>query len=95
MSRQKQAPEENAKDLFRREVRVRQGYCDLMSQNQLSASSGIPQSTLSKRLAEPDNFTVAELRKLIETLSPDPLAVLRLVGYSTKDVAKLRKAAES
>lgn len=86
MSRPRKAPEEHADDKFRREIRVKQGYYDLMTQTELAASCEIPQPTLSKRLAKPENFTVAELRKLVGTITPDPLVILNLLGYSSKDI---------
>lgn len=86
MSRPRKAPEDHADDKFRREIRVKQGYYDLMTQTELAVSCDIPQSTLSKRIAKPENFTVAELRKLVSTITPDPLIILGLLGYSTKDI---------
>lgn len=86
MSRPRKAPEEHADDKFRREIRVKQGYYDLMTQTELAASCDIPQPTLSKHLAKPEYFTVAELRKIIGAIAPDPLVVLSLLGYSTKDI---------
>lgn len=94
MSRLRKAPEEHSDDKFRREIRMKQGYYDLMTQTELAASCDIPQSTLSKRIAKPENFTVAELRKLIGTITPDPLVILSLLGYSTKDI-KTFAAAEN
>ncbi len=91
MSRLKKAPEELAKDNFRREIRIRQGYYDLMTQRELATSSGIPQSTLCKRLAKPEDFTVEELQKLVAAVTPDPLVVLQLLGYSEKQIARMKK----
>lgn len=94
MSRPRRTETESAEDNFRREIRIRQGYYDLMSQRELAASSGIPQSTLSKRIANPEDLTVAELRKLIGTLEPDPVAVLSLIGYSPAALRRLKAAGE-
>lgn len=94
MSRPRKAPEEHADDKFRREIRVKQGYYDLMTQTELATSCEIPQSTLSKRIAKPENFTVAELRKLVGAITPDPLIILGLLGYSVKDI-KAFAAAEN
>lgn len=86
MSRPRKEPEELADDKFRREIRMKQGYYDLMTQRELAGSCGIPQPTLCKRLAKPENLTVAELRKLVGAIAPDPLVILSLVGYSAKDI---------
>lgn len=89
MARTKQAPEVTSDENFRRELRSRQGYYDLMSQLALAKHSGIPQSTLSKRLAKPDNFTVEELRKLVGSIKPDPAVMLDFLGYAPKDIRKM------
>lgn len=75
---------------FQREVRVKQGYYNLMTQRALAESSGIPQSTLSKRLANPEDLTVAELRKLVASIIPDPVAILALVGYDERSLKPFR-----
>lgn len=84
----------DANDNFRREVRMRQGYHDLMTQTELADCAGIPQSTLSKRLAQPENFTVEELRKLVSAISPDPYILLELIGCPSKEIARMRRAVE-
>lgn len=94
MSRPRKAPEEHADDKFRREIRVKQGYYDLMTQRELAASCEIPQPTLCKHLAKPECFTVAELRKIVGAITPDPLVILSLLGYSAKDI-KTFAAAEN
>lgn len=93
MSRPRLPPEENAADKFRREIRIKQGYYDLMTQRELATSADIPQSTLCKRLASPDDFTVAELRKLVDAIEPDPLVVLSLLGYPSKIIKRLKDTA--
>ena len=93
MSKLKKAPGELAKENFRREIRIRQGYYDLMTQRELAGSAGIPPSTLCKRLATPEDFTVEELQKLVVAIAPDPLVMLQLLGYSEKQIARLKKNA--
>lgn len=90
MPRIKQKAEQYADEDFRREVRTRQGYYDLMSQQALAEQADIPRPTLRKRLLEPESMTVGELRKLVKTIKPDPKVLLLLIGYTTKD---LRNAA--
>ena len=76
---------EYAEEAFRKEVRSRQGYYDLMSQQALAEAIGMPRPTLRKRMLEPAGMSVAELRKLIKMIKPDPGVVLALLGYSGKD----------
>lgn len=91
MSRPRREPEERASEAFCKEVRMRQGYYDLMTQQKLAECTGIPQPTLSRRLRSPEDFTVGELRKLVGTLEPDPGAVLLLVGYPRNAIQKYAK----
>ena len=95
MPRIKQKAEAYAEEDFRREVRSRQGYYDLMSQQALAEKADIPRPTLRKRLLEPEGMTVAELRKLVRTLKPDPKILLLLIGYSAKDVRSMDKEQEA
>ena len=90
MPRIRQKEQQYAFDDFRKEVRTRQGMYDLMSQQALADASGIPRPTLRKRLLEPETMSVEELRKLVVTIWPDPGAVLRLLGYSAKDIRKFK-----
>jgi predicted transcriptional regulator len=93
MARLRLPPEESADEVFRKELRMRQGYYDLMTQTDLAKAAGIPQPTLSKRLANPENLSVAELRKLVDAVEPDPKAVLTLLGYSSKQIKRFLSAA--
>ena len=90
MPRIRQKEREYADNDFRTEVRIQQGRYDLMSQQALADAAGIPRPTLRKRLLEPETMTVEEFRKLIATICPDPVAVLRLLGYSSKDIKRFQ-----
>ena len=78
-------------DCFRKELRVRQAMLDLMTQRELSKACGIPASTMCKRLSEVGDFSIAELRKLVEAIEPDPLVMLATLGYSDKAIARLKR----
>lgn len=92
MPRIKQKQQDYADNDFRTEVRVRQGYYNLMSQQALADAAGIPRPTLRKRLLEPATMTVEEYRKLIATIHPDPAVVLRMLGYTSKEIRQFRSA---
>lgn len=79
-----------AEDDFRREIRIRQGYYDLMSQQALAEYAGLPRTTLAKRLSDPDGMTVEELRKLVNAIKPDPAIVLGLLGYGKKEIRQMQ-----
>lgn len=90
MPRITQYSEKYAKEDFQKEIRSKQGYHDLMSQRALADAAGIPHSTLWAKLKDPDKLEVADLRKLVKTICPDPLILLALVGYDSKTVKKVR-----
>ena len=86
MPRIKQYAEKYAEEDFRREVRCKQGYYDLMSMTALSNETGIPRTTLAKRISIPAGMSVEELRKIIAVLHLDPEISLALLGYTTKEI---------
>ena len=92
MPRIHQNQDKYAAEDFRREIRSKQGYFDLMSQQALADAAGIPRPTLRKRLLEPEGMLIEELRKLIATLHPDIATVLPLLGYSAQEIKKFRNA---
>lgn len=80
-----------AEEHFRTEVRKQQGVLDLMSMQALADAVGIPRQTLCKRMAAPESMTVAELRKLVDKAKLDPAVILELLGYTSKDIRKMRE----
>lgn len=89
MPKLRQYADKYAAEAFRKEVRIRQGEMDLMSKTALAEEADIPRTTVSKRLADPMSMTFEEFRKINSVIHPDPVAVLPLLGYSTKDIKKL------
>lgn len=82
--------EDKAKDDFRREVKLRRVHLD-MRQFELADDMGIVPSVMTGYLAEPDKIPLGRLRKMNRVLDMDPLVVLALVGYTDKDIQKLKK----
>jgi len=89
MPRIHQKMEEYAVADFQTEIRKRQGACNVMSVRSLAEKTGMPHTTLNPKLHDPDRFTVAELRKLIRAICPDPVTVLLLLGYSRREIKKI------
>lgn len=89
MPRIGQYADKYAADDFRKEIRIRQGEHDLMSTSALAEAADIPRTTVIKRLSDPSSMTFAEFRKLNQTVHPDPVAVLPVLGYTIKDLKKL------
>lgn len=94
MPRINQKAEEYARADFQREIRSRQGFYDLMSLRALSEATGIPHSTLWAKLKDPDKLEVADLRKLVKVICPDPVILLALLGYSKQDIRRVKNTLE-
>lgn len=67
----------------------RYGY---KTQAELGNALQISQPTAGKYLRNPDDMTFSTLRRLVKVLKPDPLIVLRALGYSSRDIKKLFEA---
>lgn len=74
-----------------REIRTRQGAADLMNNRSLADASGIPYQTLLRRIRNPEDFTLGEIRKLFKVLPVRPAVLLAFIGYTTQDIKKLVK----
>lgn len=92
MSRPRLTPEmamDAARKNFQTEVKIQRVRCDI-SQKQLGEQVGVGPAVMSSLLANPDKIGVGRLRAIIRALELDPVIILRLVGYSDKDIRKLR-----
>lgn len=88
MPRIRQNQESYMRKDFIAAVHVGQGNAGLLQKKELADASGIPYSTLRKRLEDPENLTVAELRKLVAAIPLAPEAILAFVGYSERSRRK-------
>lgn len=88
MSRPRRDPEAVRIEKFQRAVLHGQVDAGLPKLKNLADAAEIPYSTLWKRIDNPDNMTIGELRKLVSTIPLDPDAVLTLVGYSRKEILR-------
>lgn len=93
MPRIHQYAERYAKEDFQSEIRQRQGQYNLMSVRSLAKASGMAATTLGAKLKDPDKLEVADLRKLVAAIRPDPAVLLALVGYTGKEIKKFMEEA--
>lgn len=87
MPRIRQYAEKYSVDDFLAELRSRQGYHNL-SRTALSMELDIPVSTLHRRLNNPDEIRVSELRCMITKLGINPRTVLLFLGYNRNQIKK-------
>lgn len=77
---------------FRKEIfrKMAERY-DTISVRKLAAEAGVSQATLNQKLRHcAKNLDVYELRLIIPVLKPDPGVVLKLLGYTGKDITKFK-----
>ena len=91
MPRIRQNAEQYAREDFQKEIRISQARYGLMSQRALCQETGIPASTFCKLMQEPERFTIENLKKVVDVIHPDPMAILALLGYKRKDVKGLEE----
>ena len=74
-----------------REIRSRQGYHDYRTDKALANASDIPYQTLLRRLANPDDMTLGELRKLNGAIHLNPDILLRVAGCSSSEIKRYKE----
>ena len=88
MSRPRMTPElavEKARKDFQMEVKVQRVKLD-MSQRQLGDAVGVSPPMMSELLSDPDKLSVCRLRRIIRALDLDPAIILRLLGFTEKEL---------
>ena len=88
MPRIRQEADRYAREDLPEAVRKQQGVYDVMSVRALSSVVGIPLATLSRKLKDPDKLEVADLRRLVRAIQPDPRVILALIGYDSKTIRR-------
>ncbi len=88
MPRIKQNAKEYARQDFQKAIGRAQVDAGLTQKKMLSEASGIPYSTLWKRLEVPENITLEQFMQLLRVLPIPAEALLAFVGYSTKEIRR-------
>lgn len=86
MPRIRQYADKYAEADFWKEVQIRKVMVGINTDKDLSQAIGLWPSGYSKRKKDVNIFTLAEFRLLIKTLKPGPMVVLRMLGYSQKEI---------
>ena len=81
MPRIRQYKEEYAKADFIKAIKKTQIDADISNFKQLAEQTGIPYTTLWRRLQDPDTLTVGQLKAIIKTIPIPPETVLAFLGY--------------
>lgn len=91
MSRLRQNADRDTMRDFVSEVNAQRGRFGLTSQRAFGESVGICQSTAGKYLKNPEIMPLGVLRAVVKTLKPNPLVLLKALGYTAKDISTLEK----
>ena len=81
------AERDQMKDLLE-ELNAQCGRYGYKSQKSLGEALGVCQATAGNYFRWPETIPLGALRSLVKLLRPDPVVVLKAVGYSAKDVKK-------
>lgn len=79
---------------FRQEIfrRMADRYSEI-SVRKLAEEVGISHSSLNQKIRHSTkNLDVHEMRLIIPLLKPDPMVMLRLIGYTSEDIRKFKSA---
>ena len=88
MPRISQYAEAYARTDFQKAIGRAQVDADLTQKKMLAEVSGIPYSTLWKRLASPEEMSLEQFRKLLKVIPIPAEALLAFVGYDIKKIKK-------
>lgn len=91
MPRIRQNEEKYATNDFVAEVNAQCGRYGYKSQKSLGNALGVCQATAGSYLKNPDGIPLRILREMVKLLRPDPVVVLKALGYSTQDIKKFAK----
>lgn len=89
MPRIRQYAERDAMKDFLGEINAQCGRYGLKSQKALGEALGVCQATAGNYLRNPNAIQLGTLRSMVQVLRLDPVIVLKVLGYSSKDIKKL------
>lgn len=90
MPRIRQYAERDAMKDFIAEVNAQCGRFGYKSQKALGEALGVCQATAGNYLRKPESIPFGALRALVKLLHPDPVLLLKALGYTSKDIQKLK-----
>lgn len=88
MPRIRQLAQKYADEDFIKEVKCQKIQVGIKADYELASLLDISPPCLSKRLRHPETMTVKDLRGFIRILKLDPVFVLKMLGYSSKEIPK-------
>lgn len=90
MPRIRQKADEYAMTDLQAEINAQCGRYGYKNQKSLGDAIGVCQSTAGNYLKYPANIQLGTLRKMVKVLRLDPAVMLMALGYTAKDIQKLK-----
>ena len=75
---------------FISEINAQSARFGYSSQRSLGTAIGVCQSTVCKYLKQPEMIPLETLRAIVKVLKPDPVLLLKALGYTTQDIQKIK-----
>lgn len=75
---------------FISEVNAQRWRSGLTSQRSFGEAVGISQSTAGKYLSAPESMPLGILRAVVKAVKPDPVVLLKALGYTAADIQRMR-----
>lgn len=94
MSRPRGYAAAEAKAAFRRELEHCMLDAGIGSKKELAILAGKDPRTMYRRFEDVSKMDIADLAALKDILCPDPLVLLRAIGYSQKEIMRAMKSLE-
>lgn len=88
MPRIRQNVQKYVNEDFWREIQSRKALAGIKTDKDLAESIGISPSGLSKRKQNVGGMTITDLQRFVKALKPSPVVVLKMLGYSAKDIPR-------
>lgn len=95
MSRPRGYAAEEAKEAFRKELEHCMLDLGISSKKELAARAGKAPRTMYRKFEDVSTMDIADLAALKDILCPNPLLLLKAIGYSQKEILRAIKLAET
>lgn len=95
MSRPRGYAVEEAKEAFRKELEHCMLDLGISSKKELAARAGKAPRTMYRKFEDVSTMDIADLSALKDILCPNPLLLLKAIGYSQKEILRAIKLAET
>ena len=86
MSRPRGYGAQEAKNAWRRELEHRMLDLEIKSKTELAARAGVAPRTMYRKFEDVTGMDIGDLSVLREILCPDPLVLLKAIGYTQKEI---------